>query len=151
MPSTSRIIDIVCRALSAQQTGLSVTGHNISNVNTPGYKPQCVAMESNTTKPNNRNYSSWDIFKAGISIQTVERISNTFIDLEIQVEKKALNRWNNRERYYVEIESIYNEPSDIATYQRLISNVEDTNIATAMVELESEQMVSRRHCVPVQN
>jgi flagellar hook-associated protein 1 FlgK len=42
MPSAFHGIDIAARALRSFQRGLDVTGHNIANVNTPGYSRQAV-------------------------------------------------------------------------------------------------------------
>lgn len=107
MSSTSRIMDIARRALSAQQTGLNVTGHNISNVNTPGYSRQRLSLESN-----NPGLTEWGFIGTGVSIQSIDRIRDSYIDFEIRTEKQNLGRWEYRERVLTEIEGIFSEPSD---------------------------------------
>ena len=64
MPGLSQILEIARRALTSQQIGMSVTSHNISNANTPGYSRQRVDFAA--TSPvrgigrfaGNRGYSS---------------------------------------------------------------------------------------------
>ena len=100
-------MDIARRALSAQQVGLNVTGHNIANVNTEGYARQRVVLEA--TPPLR---AGQDLLGTGVDVQTIERIRDRFYDSEIRLEKNALGRWEYRERVFSEIESIFNEPSD---------------------------------------
>lgn len=107
MASTGRIMDIARQALAAQQTGLSVTGHNIANVNTPGYSRQRVTFESNTPA-----LTQWGFMGTGVSIQYIDRIRDEFVDLEIRTEKQSFGRWEYKERAMKEVEDIFNEPSD---------------------------------------
>ena len=107
MSSTGKILDIARRALSAHQTGLNVTGHNIANVNTPGYSRQRLTLQSSTP-----SLTEWGFIGTGVSIQGIGRIRDGFIDAEIRSEKQDLGRWEYRERIMSEIEDVFNEPSD---------------------------------------
>ena len=107
MSSTGRILDIARRALSAQQTGINVTAHNIANVNTPGYSRQRVELASTTP-----SQTDWGLIGTGVSVDGVSRIRDGFIDSELRMEQQNLGRWEYRERVFSEIEDIFNEPSD---------------------------------------
>ncbi len=120
MSSTGRIIDIAHRALAAQQVGLSVTGHNIANVNTPGYARQRVTLEQTTPL-----LSEWGYMGTGVSIQNIERIRDGFVDSEIRTEKQSLGKWEYRERIMQEIEDVFSEPSD-SSLGMILSNFWDS-------------------------
>jgi len=107
MTTAGKILDIARQALSAQQAGLNVTGHNIANVNTPGYSRQRVILEANPPTK-----TSWGFYGNGVSVSTIERLRNRYIDGEIRNEKKEMGAWTYREQIYTELESVFNEPSD---------------------------------------
>jgi flagellar hook-associated protein 1 FlgK len=54
--SLLNIMNIGKTALFANQAALNVTGHNISNVNTPGYTRQEVILEVATPAANSAGY-----------------------------------------------------------------------------------------------
>jgi len=107
MASAGKILDIARQALYAQQAGLNVTGHNIANVNTPGYSRQRVILEAN--KPTK---TGWGFYGNGVSINTIERMRNRYIDGEIRNEKQELGTWTYKEQIFADLESVFNEPSD---------------------------------------
>jgi flagellar hook-associated protein 1 FlgK len=51
MSGISMLMNIAQRALLAQQMGIDVTGHNIANVNTPGYTRQELVLQSSEETP----------------------------------------------------------------------------------------------------
>ena len=108
MSNAVRLLDIARRALSAQQLGMTVTGHNIANVNTPGYSRQRVVLEANRPMQYGFGYLG-----TGVEMQGIEQIRNGFIESEIRLETQSLNRWETRERIFGEMEGVFNEPSDI--------------------------------------
>lgn len=112
MSNISKILDISRRALVAQQAALNVTSNNIANVNTPGYSRQRIILEPNSTSHQVSSLQTQKFLGAGVSVLTVERTRSTFISSEIRSEKQEMKRWQHREQYFLEIESIYNEPSD---------------------------------------
>jgi len=114
MASTGKILDIARQALSAQQAALNTTGHNIANVNTPGYSRQRVIMEAN--KPTK---TGWGFYGNGVSINTIERMRNSYLDSEIRNEKQEMGSWAYREMVYTELESVFNEPSDNSLGQNI--------------------------------
>jgi flagellar hook-associated protein 1 len=107
MSSSGRIMDIARKALSAQQTGLNVTGQNIANVNTPGYSRQRVELQA--SRPAQENFG---FIGQGVDVQTVQRARDGFIDSELRTEQQSMKRWETEEQSLTSIEGIFNEPSD---------------------------------------
>ena len=107
MSSSGRIMDIARKALSAQQTGLSVAGQNIANVNTPGYSRQRVELQASV--PSQENFG---FVGQGVEVQTIQRVRDGFIDTELRTEQQSMKRWENQEQNLTQIEGIFNEPSD---------------------------------------
>ncbi len=107
MAGITRIFDIARRALAAQQMGLNVTGHNIANVNTPGYTRQRVMFES--TKP---AWTPDGMLGAGVAVSNIERVRNGFFDDRIRTEEQALGKWQLKEQVFQEIQNVFHEPSD---------------------------------------
>jgi len=107
MAGVSRIFDIARRALAAQQMGLNVTGHNIANVNTPGYTRQRVMFEA--SKP---AWTPDGMLGSGVSVMDVERIRNGFFDDRIRTEEQALGKWQLKEQVFQEVQNVFNEPSE---------------------------------------
>lgn len=67
-------------ALAAAQAGISTTGHNIANANTPGYSRQQIVQAAATPQQFGSGY-----FGQGVEISTVKRIYNDVL------QKQALN------------------------------------------------------------
>lgn len=121
MPSTFNGIYIGLSGLRAQQTAINVTGHNIANVNTPGYSRQRVVLKTNTpyAMPGlNRPIGAGQL-GTGVSVAAIERVRDRFVEMQIRSETQTTGRWKQLQAGLEKIEMIFNEPSD-------------TGIATAM-------------------
>jgi flagellar hook-associated protein 1 FlgK len=73
--------DIGQRALRASQMGLTVTGQNIANVNTPGYTRQEVVLSA--TPPTGANLK---LTGTGVTIEDVRSLRDQFIQTRMQTE-----------------------------------------------------------------
>lgn len=114
MATTSRILDIARGAMAAQNAAITTTSHNIANVNTPGYSRQRVDLTS--AKPMAATYG---FVGQGVDIQSIHRMRDTFVDTQLRFENQTLGRWQYRENVMVEVENIFNEPSDTGLSQIL--------------------------------
>jgi len=102
-------IEIGKRALMAQQTALDVVGHNVANVNTPGYTRQEAILAA--TDP----YASPGAvghIGTGVHVTDIRRIRDAFIDMQKRTEIKRLGEFGTMSAAFEEIEVILNEPSD---------------------------------------
>lgn len=88
------------RALNANQLGISVTGQNIANVNTPGYSRQRVTLSE--TAP-----SSFGRFSVGggVTIEGVQSFRDIFIQSRIQTETGIAGRLTSQRDALAPVES----------------------------------------------
>ncbi|MCZ2497779.1 flagellar hook-associated protein FlgK [Xylophilus sp. Kf1] len=68
------LLNVSARALTANQTALSTIGHNISNVNTPGYSKQTVQLETAGGQ-----YTGAGFIGRGVTVGTISRNTDQFL------------------------------------------------------------------------
>ena len=107
MSGLGMVLDIASRALMAQSCGLDVTGHNIANVNTPGYSRQRPVFEP--VDPFNFG-GAW--FGRGVNLEEVQRISDQFIESQVADEKSSLSFSKEAENYLQVLEGLFSESSE---------------------------------------
>lgn len=95
------------RSLLAQQRGIEVTGHNIANVNTPGYSRQTVNLETTTPV-----LGSQGMIGTGVTAGESQRVYDRFVGVQIENEKEELGRWEAQKTALERVEMIFNESSD---------------------------------------
>lgn len=95
--------------MSVQQRNIDVTNHNISNANTEGYSRQRTQVVTNN--PYTIEGGAGQV-GTGAQIQAIERVRDNFVDYQIRGETGVLGKYEVRNRYLHEVESIFNEPSD---------------------------------------
>src|SRR4051794_36156576 len=78
MPSSFQGMGITSNALAMFQRALDVTGHNVTNVNTPGYSRQTVEFATN--EPTLFYQGGAHMLGNGMSISSVNRIRDAFLD-----------------------------------------------------------------------
>jgi len=78
-------LDISTKGLLVAQRGVAVTGHNIANVNTPGYSRQRQVLEA--ARPVSAAEGS---IGAGVEQTSIERITDGFIDRQLVRETASL-------------------------------------------------------------
>lgn len=77
------------RALNANQFGISITGQNIANINTPGYsRRRAQFAESATIDLNGRQFGT------GVSVTGIEAFRDNLIQSRIQTEKGVAGRFS---------------------------------------------------------
>ncbi|MEZ5306536.1 MAG: flagellar hook-associated protein FlgK [Pyrinomonadaceae bacterium] len=69
------------RALNANQLGIEITGHNIANVNTPGYSRRSVYLAESPPD----GYGNFQI-GTGVTVESVQAFRDNFIESRIQRE-----------------------------------------------------------------
>jgi len=111
MTSTFMGLEIGRRGVQAHQRALATVGHNLDNVNTPGYSRQRVEMsafEPIFLPGLNRAQTPGQIGQ-GVSIERVERIRNELLDRRIIAQSSGEGYWNVRDQYIHEMEQLYLE------------------------------------------
>jgi len=114
MTSTFHSIETAKRSLFTQTAALSTTGHNIANVNTPGYSRQVVKMTESipmapfaflrSTAPGQLG--------TGSEFVSIERIRESFLDDQFRKESSSQGAWDVRLSTLGKLEATLNEPSD---------------------------------------
>ena len=100
--------------MMAQQGAITVTSHNLSNVNTPGYSRQQVSLKTNTPYSNPSFNSSTQPGQVGtgVSISSIDRVRNSFYDYQFRGQAHKFGENNVALGYSTQIENIFNEPSE---------------------------------------
>lgn len=98
-----RSLEIGVRAIRAQREALHTIGHNIANVNTPGFSRQRAILT--TTLPSGS-------MGTGVKVQVVERIRHGVTDFYIRKETPTLNQWKAKFEVLEQVEVLFNEPSE---------------------------------------
>ena len=104
MSDINAIMSLAGQALMTQQQAISVTSHNIANVNTPGYSRQKLIMTTNTPLD-----SSIGPMGTGVSGDAIERIYDRFLNAQISNESQGLGRWDAQKDAVELLEMIFNE------------------------------------------
>lgn len=101
--------NIAKRGMTVQQKSIDVTSHNIANANTEGYSRQRANIVTSTPYTSEAGVGQ---IGTGAEISTIERIRDTFLDYQIRNENGILGKYETRNNFLHEVESIFNEPSD---------------------------------------
>lgn len=93
------------RSLQSQQIATQVTGHNIANINTPGYSRQEAMFEA--THP-------IDLFAVGqlgtgVTIDSIRRIHDQFLEASVLKNQSKSSSLGVAFDYYSRVEGIFNE------------------------------------------
>ncbi|HZH62648.1 MAG TPA: flagellar hook-associated protein FlgK [Metabacillus sp.] len=114
MVSTFFGLEIAKRGMSAQQSALSVTAHNIANANTPGYTRQRVNFVQTEPFPSpgiNRPQIPGQL-GTGVEAGSVQRIRDSFLDMQYRNEQNKVGYWGTKTNTMMQMEEVMNEPSD---------------------------------------
>ena len=114
-------IEIGKRAVMAQQQGINTTGHNISNLRTPGYSRQRVefsAFEPIYIPGLNRAETPGQIGQ-GVVVGRITRLRDELLDRRIVAQAGNEGYWRARDPYIRDMEKIYLEPGNNSIRSRM--------------------------------
>lgn len=150
MPGPFFGIGIASNALRSFQRALDITGHNIANVNTPGYSRQVVDFGTQDLQGFWSNGRQW--MGSGVGITSVNRIRDMFLDARMREGQADLGRYQMLAGSLKQIEGVFNEPSDngissalnkfFDAWSGLASNPNDPG-AKLQVKLAGETLAGR--------
>ena len=106
MSNVYGILNVGRTALLTQQRAIDITGHNIANVNTPGYSRQRVNMETNEPVS-----SSPGQIGTGVRAVEIQRIYDRFLGAQINDENQNLGSWEAQKGILERVEIIFDESS----------------------------------------
>ncbi len=103
-------ISMMGQALRNFQTALQTAGHNVSNVDTPGYSRQRVNLAQ--SNPLYYYQSGWMALGQGAQIVGIDRIRDAYLDQNLDASNGNLGRFSAAATGLSTIEQTYGEPSD---------------------------------------
>jgi flagellar hook-associated protein 1 FlgK len=106
--SLNALFGIGTNALAAFQQALSVTGQNISNVNTDGYSRQQAIL--NETQPQNSRPGQ---IGTGVEAAQIRRSVDTFIEQQLQTSHARLGQYNANQSVLTQIEPLFADSNDL--------------------------------------
>lgn len=106
--------NIAKRGMNVQQKSIDVTSHNIANSNTVGYSRQRAKIETSRPFGGTSMGSSVQAGQlgTGAQIQAIERVRDNFLDYQVRGESAVLGKYDIRNNFLYEVESVFNEPSE---------------------------------------
>ncbi len=109
-------IEIGKRSLMAHTQQITTAGHNISNADTEGYSRQRVQVKpfDPIYRPDLERAEVAGQIGQGTSVESIKRLRDELLDQRIVAQGNQESYWATREKYYVMLEEIYNEPDDIS-------------------------------------
>ena len=103
----NRLADIGKTALFAAQQAISVTGHNIANVNTPGYSRQHVTLAENIPE----NGSPGQI-GTGVHAESIRRSFDSFIEDQLLASRERLGEFTASNDALSRLEPLFGDASN---------------------------------------
>lgn len=148
-------LEIGRKALQAQQKAMEVTGHNIANVNTPGFTRQQAIFVSTApeTIPSFNSPHGAQV-GSGVDIKQILRVRDAFIDIQIRNENSLGGYWESRQEALSRMEGILGEPSEYGlrsamdkfwqAWQDLVTNAESEAARTVLAS-SAQAMIDTFH------
>src|SRR5436305_1738476 len=100
----ANILDIGQSALTAAQIGLTTTGHNIANANTPGYSRQIVIQGAATPQD-----AGFGFVGKGTDVVGVQRVYDQYLANRVLTAQTSSNSLGS---YYSQIQQVDNMFAD---------------------------------------
>lgn len=108
--------------LLAEQQALDVAGHNIANVNTPGYSRQTAVMETNppmAIPAASPLTGAGAQLGTGVSVAEFTRIRNSYLDAQYRTQNAALSAATTQSEELQQAQGAFGEPSSSGISSRL--------------------------------
>lgn len=156
MPGTFAGIEIAGRALRVNQTVVDVIGHNIANVNTPGYSRQNVQVSASDpyTVPSLSNPTTPGQIGTGVQITSVLRARDAFVEQRLGDAAGEQGRLNKLRDTLLQAQSAFSEPgtnglsslinSTFNTFQQVSADPENIPNRTLLTQ-QAQTLAARFH------
>ncbi len=107
MVGLNSLFDIARTALATSQQALTVTGHNVSNVNTPGYSRQEAVL---TERPPISGQPG--MTGTGVQATSIRRYVDRFVDQQLTTSKQTLGRLSVSRDELFRLQNIFGDSND---------------------------------------
>jgi flagellar hook-associated protein 1 FlgK len=150
MPGSFSGIEIGARALSAYQGLIDLTGHNIANVNTPGYTRQQGELQS--SPPDDPLNGIPAAVGTGVELAAITGVRDRYLQSRLDAALSDQSRYEQLNTVLQRVQAAYSEPnagalSDLLTqffnsFQEISANPED--VGTRQVALNQANALATR-------
>lgn len=103
------MLNIASRALAAQQLALDVTGNNMANATTPGYRSETANLTEAPPQPVVSLQGSE--LGTGVAVSSVSRANNPFLSRSVRTQLTNQGYWASTNQALSQIQSLFQEPS----------------------------------------
>lgn len=103
-------IEKMVSGLVAGQKGLQVMGHNLANINTPGYTRQQLLLHDSAYLSIGNSLQNPQKLGLGVSITEIRQVRDEFADQRFRTETSTLNYYTVKQSAISEVEAILDEP-----------------------------------------
>ena len=119
MRSTFFGLEVARTGLNISQKGLDVTGHNIANVNTPGYNRQRLVKTAYEPFSGSRLFLPVDnaLVGAGVKVMILDQIRSAFYDRQFRSEQTLYSEWSTRTTGLTYVEALFEDFEESALTQ----------------------------------
>lgn len=138
MSSTFYGFEIAKSGLYSAQYAIDLTGHNIANANTVGYTRQRLMQSAQEITAGRERILplTKGISGAGVRIDGIEQVRNSYLDTQYRREESSGNMWSARSDALSYIEQIFNETGDTGLSSTINSFFSSLNTLTMNPESE---------------
>ncbi len=138
MSGIHALMDSGRQALFASQTAIQVSGNNIANVNTPGYRRQEVRLEESMSINTPHGQVG-----TGVEVQEILRHFDEFVENQYNDKASEREMWQTMHENLSSVEALFNESREGALnealsefwkdWQELANRPEDHNVRTSLL------------------
>jgi len=111
--STFSAIELLRRALASHQRALDVVGHNVANVNTPGFTRQEVVLASVPPPGSLSRFGAPLLSGGGVRVASLRQARDVFLDRQLRQARQGSAEWRARADFWSQVEAVFPEPSDV--------------------------------------
>lgn len=155
--SASSLLNIGSSALAASYQQLHTVGHNIANVDTPGYSRQEVILQTQGGQ-----YTGAGFYGRGVDVETVRRSYDQFLTQEVQMATATqgaesaratqLQRLNQifplgdggvgaaADNFFASLSDLANRPGDLATRQAVLARADELSARVSQVDSQLQTL-----------
>ncbi|HWF62825.1 MAG TPA: flagellar hook-associated protein FlgK [Nitrospira sp.] len=139
------LLDVAKTALFTAQQALTVTGHNISNVNTPGFSRQEITLTENPPVDGSPGQVG-----TGVQIEQIRRAVDVFLNREITASQEDLGRFTIMQDELQRLEGNFGDTQDqglAAQLNQFFQSLQDatttpSEVSPRSVVLQNASMLS---------
>src|SRR5450432_4070766 len=114
MPNSFAGMNLASNALRNFQLALDTTGHNVANVNTPGYSRQTVTFTAASPTPVYGANGMMSI-GGGVTISNLNRIRDSYLDVQRRAAESSTGQLDTLNQSLGEVQGVFQDVNGTGT------------------------------------